>query len=121
MKDVLSVAEKYAKDLNLPAPHYNIEIKSRPDGDRIFHPEVAEFSEKVIKVVSETVGLERVNIQSFDFRGLNYIHANHPDVPLAMLVENAANCEEYLAELDFQPGIYSSYFLALKPEVVKSL
>jgi len=121
LKDVFSITEKYAKDMNLPAPHYNIEIKSSPDGDGIYHPEVAEFSEKVIKVVGETVGWERVNIQSFDFRVLKYIHATYPQVPLAMLVENAANYEEYLADLDFQPEIYSPYFLALQPEAVESL
>jgi glycerophosphoryl diester phosphodiesterase len=121
LKDVFSVTEKYAKDMNLPAPHYNIEIKSSPDGDGIYHPEVAEFSEKVIKLVGETIGWDRVNIQSFDFRVLKYIHATYPEVPLAMLVENAANYEEYLADLGFQPEIYSPYFFALTPEAVESL
>jgi len=121
LKDVFSVTEKYAKDMNLLAPHYNIEIKSSPDGDGIYHPEVAEFSDKVVKLIGEAIGWERVNIQSFDFRVLKYIHATHPEVPLAMLVENAASYEEYLTQLGFQPQIYSPYFLNLKPEIVKDL
>jgi glycerophosphoryl diester phosphodiesterase len=121
LKDVFAVAEKYAKDMNLPAPHYNIEIKSSPEGDGIYHPEVAEFSDKVVELIGEAIGWERVNIQSFDFRVLKYIHATHPEVPLAMLVENAASYEEYLTQLGFQPQIYSPYFLNLKPEIVKDL
>jgi glycerophosphoryl diester phosphodiesterase len=121
LKDVFSVTEKYGKDMNLPAPHYNIEIKSSPDGDGIYHPELAEFSDKVVKLIGEAIGWERVNIQSFDFRVLKYIHSAHPEVPLAMLVENAASYEEYLTQLGFQPQIYSPYFLNLKPEIVKDL
>jgi len=121
LKDVFSVAEKYSKDMILSAPHYNIEIKSSPDGDGIYHPEVAEFSDQVVKLIGEAIGWERVNIQSFDFRVLKYIHATYPEVPLAMLVENAANYEEYLADLGFQPEIYSPYFFALTPEAVESL
>jgi len=121
LKDVFSETEKYAKDMNLPAPHYNIEIKSSPDGDGIYHPEVAEFSEKVIKVVGETVGWERVNIQSFDFRVLKYIHKTYPKVTLAMLVENSKSYEADLSELGFQPEIYSPYYKDLTLEAITCL
>jgi glycerophosphoryl diester phosphodiesterase len=121
LKDVFVVTEKYAKDMNLPAPRYNIEIKSSPEGDGIYHPEVSEFSDKVVKLISESIGWERVNIQSFDFRVLKYIHATYPDVPLAMLVENAATYKADLEELDFQPEIFSPYFVGLTPEIIQTL
>jgi glycerophosphoryl diester phosphodiesterase len=121
LKDVFVVTEKYAKDMNLPAPRYNIEIKSSPEGDGIYHPEVSEFSNKVVKLISESIGWERVNIQSFDFRVLKYIHATYPDVPLAMLVENAATYKADLEELGFQPEIFSPYFVGLTPEIIQTL
>jgi glycerophosphoryl diester phosphodiesterase len=121
LKDVFIVAEKYAKDMNLPAPHYNIEIKSSPEGDGVYHPEVAEFSDKVVMLIGEAIGWERVNIQSFDFRVLKYIHATYPEVPLAMLVEDAAKFDDYLGELGFKPHIYSPYFSELNPEIIKTL
>jgi glycerophosphoryl diester phosphodiesterase len=121
LKDVFGVAEKYAKDMNLPAPRYNIEIKSSPEGDGIYHPEVADFSDQVVKLISESIGWERVNIQSFDFRVLKYIHATYPEVPLAMLVENAATYKADLEELDFQPEIFSPYFVGLTPEIIQWL
>ena len=121
LKDVFAVAEKYAKDMNLPAPRYNIEIKSSPEGDGIYHPEVADFSDQVVKLISESIGWERVNIQSFDFRVLKYIHATYPEVTLAMLVENAATFKADLEELDFQPEIFSPYFVGLTPEIIQTL
>ena len=121
LKDVFSVAEKYAEDMGYAKPRYNIEIKSAPAGDGVYHPEVSEFSDMVVSLISEQMGWERVNIQSFDFRVLRYIHETHPEVPLAMLVENASKYEEDLTELGFEPEIYSSYFIALTEEIVKDI
>ncbi|NVK49679.1 MAG: glycerophosphodiester phosphodiesterase [Cyclobacteriaceae bacterium] len=119
--DVFEVAEKYAKDMGLPSPRYNIEIKSSPEGDGVYHPGIAEFSDIVVKLISNSIGWERVNIQSFDFRVLKYIHETYPEVPLAMLVENAANYQEDLEDLGFVPEFYSPYFLALNQEIVEIL
>ncbi|MHA7131245.1 glycerophosphodiester phosphodiesterase [Algoriphagus namhaensis] len=121
LKDVFAVAEKYASDMGYAKPRYNIEIKSSPEGDGIYHPEVAEFSDLVVSLIAEQLGWERVNIQSFDFRVLRYIRETYPEVPLAMLVENAANYEEDLAELGFQPEIYSPYFIALDAKAVQAI
>lgn len=121
LEDLVAVTEKYARDQNLPAPRYNIEIKSSPEGDGIYHPGVPEFSEKVVDFISKTLNWDRVNIQSFDFRVLKYIREHHPEVPLAMLVENAAKYDEYLEELGFRPEIYSPYFMALKSEIIEVL
>ncbi len=121
LKDVFAVVDQYADNFGYPKPNYNIEIKSSPEGDGVYHPEVGEFSETVLKLIKETIGLERVNIQSFDFRVLQYLHQNHPEVELAMLVSDAAEYEKQLEELGFQPEIYSPHFGALSEEVVQVL
>jgi len=119
--DLIAVVEKYVEDMGLPAPKYNIEIKSSPDGDGINHPKVDEFSELVIKLLKETIGFERVNIQSFDFRVLKYLHEHYPEVVLAMLVSDASAYEKQLDELRFQPQIYSPNFGKLTSTTVKTL
>ncbi|MDF2159024.1 glycerophosphodiester phosphodiesterase family protein [Algoriphagus sp. CAU 1675] len=121
LKDVFAVVDQYADNFGYLKPNYNIEIKSSPEGDGVYHPEVGEFSEIVLKLIQETIGLERVNIQSFDFRVLQYLHKKHPDVELAMLVSNAAEYEKQLEELGFQPEIYSPHFSALSKEAVQVL
>jgi glycerophosphoryl diester phosphodiesterase len=75
----------------------------------------------VVKLIEETIGLDRVNLQSFDFRVIKYIHDTYPDVQLAMLISNPAGYEAQLAELGFQPEIYSPYFPQLTAEIVKAL
>jgi glycerophosphoryl diester phosphodiesterase len=121
LADLIDVVEKYVTDMGLPQPNYNIEIKSSPEGDGSYHPAPKEFSDLVYQVVGERLDWSRVTIQSFDFRVLQYMHQAHPKVTLAMLVETAAKPTEQLAELGFQPQIYSPYFIALTREMVDLL
>lgn len=121
LDNLIEVAEKYVADFNLPLPNYNIEIKSMPEGDGVYHPDPAAFSEKVVSLLMDRLPLERFNIQSFDFRVLQYIHKKYPQVTLAMLVEDAGKAEEQLKELGFQPAIYSPYFSALTKETVMAI
>jgi len=121
LDDLIEVAEKYVRDFELVLPNYNIEIKSMPEGDGVYHPDPSEFSEKVVSLLLDKLPLERFNIQSFDFRVLQYIHKKYPQITLAMLVQNAGIAEEQLQVLGFQPGIYSPYFSALTKEIVDSI
>ena len=121
LEDLIDVVEKYVEDFNLPLPNYNIEIKSMPEGDGVYHPNPAVFSEKVLVLLLEKLPLHRFNIQSFDFRVLQFIHKKYPRITLAMLVEKADNSEEQINELGFQPAIYSPYFFALTKEIVDTL
>jgi glycerophosphoryl diester phosphodiesterase len=121
LADVFLQIDQYAENFGYPKPHYNIEIKSSPEGDGIYHPGVKEFSDRVVELISHTIGLNRVNLQSFDFRVIQYIHNTFPEVQLAMLVSNPAGYESQLAELGFQPEIYSPYFPQLTAEIVSAL
>ncbi|WP_291787886.1 glycerophosphodiester phosphodiesterase [Cecembia sp.] len=121
LSDLIDVVEKYVSDFGLPAPYYNIEIKSMPEGDGVYHPAPAAFSDKVISLLVEKLSPERFNIQSFDFRVLQYLHEAYPAITLAMLVEHAGKSEEQLAELGFVPRIYSPYFPALTSQIVADL
>lgn len=121
LSDMIDAVEKYVSDMGLPKPNYNIEIKSSPDGDGIFHPSPKEFSDLVYQLIDEKLDWNRVNIQSFDFRVLKYMHQAYPEVILAMLVETAAKSEEQLVQLGFQPQIYSPFYPALTKEIVSKL
>jgi glycerophosphoryl diester phosphodiesterase len=118
LSDLIDVVEKYVSDMGLTKPNYNIEIKSSPDGDGVYHPAPKEFSDLVYHLINEKLDWNRVNIQSFDFRVLQYMHQAYPEVTLAMLVETAGKPAEQLAELGFEPEIYSPYFAALTKETV---
>ena len=86
--EVLQMAEQYCRDNNRPPVHYNIEIKSSPDGDGTYHPNVTEFSTLVYEVIKQHVPLSRVVLQSFvgvggepevsrEKRGRTRLHPGH--------------------------------------------
>ncbi|HET6542964.1 MAG TPA: glycerophosphodiester phosphodiesterase [Chryseolinea sp.] len=121
LRDVIVAVENHIKSHATYEVDYNIEIKSSPEGDKKFHPSVEEFSDLIYQLVDEYIPLERVVIQSFDFRVLKYWHQKYPDIRLAALVENTKSIDANLANLGFKPSTYSPYFKLLNREKVKYL
>ncbi|QBJ85321.1 glycerophosphodiester phosphodiesterase [Chryseobacterium gleum] len=85
--DVIDACEAYARELKRPLPYYNIETKTRPFSDNIFHPEPREFVDLMMKIIVEKKIQDRVIIQSFDPRTLEIIHKEYPEIKTALLVE----------------------------------
>lgn len=119
--DVIAAVETHIKSYSRYEVDYNIEIKSDPRGDNVYHPNPQEFSELVISTLSEYLPMERVVIQSFDFRVLQYIHQQYPKIKLAALVENNKSIDANLKELGFIPQIYSPDWKLLNADRVKYL
>lgn len=118
LKELVDKVNRYLKENNKPAVRYNIEIKSTTDGDTIFHPSPAEYAQLVYDFITTEMDTTRLNVQSFDFRVLQYFHENYPEIKLAALVENELPIEENLKNLGFTPQIYSCYFKLLDQEKV---
>ena len=64
---------------------------------------------------------ERVIIQSFDFRTLQYLHEKYPTIRTAMLIEDSDvhDFEGQLKRLGFTPQIYSPNHTLVDEELVK--
>lgn len=110
LKELVDAVDNYNKENNLPPVRYNIEIKSEPIGDSIYHPVPSEYSKLVYDFITTEMDTTMLNIQSFDFRILQYFHENYPEIKLAVLVENPLPIDENLANLGFTPEIYSCYY-----------
>jgi glycerophosphoryl diester phosphodiesterase len=118
LSDVIVAAENHIKSYTRYEVDYNMEIKSMPEGDNKFHPTPEVFSDMVYQLIDQYLPLERVVIQSFDFRVLKYWHTKYPNVRLAALVENLKTIDENIKDLGFTPAIYSpDYKLLSKSEV----
>lgn len=118
LTDVINAVEDHIKSYTRYEVDYNIEIKSDADGDGKFHPAPEEFSNRVFDLVNQYLPMERVVIQSFDFRVLKYWHEKYPHVRLAALVENLKSIDENIRTLGFRPSVYSpEYKLLSKGEV----
>ena len=119
--DVIAAVEAHIKSYSRYEVDYNIEIKSDSRGDNVFHPTPQEFSDLVINTLNAYLPMQRVIIQSFDFRVLQYIHKQYPTIKLAALVENKKSIDANLKELGFIPDIYSPDWKLLTAEKVKYL
>lgn len=121
LREVIAAVEDHIKSNTQYEVDYNIEIKSTEEGDKKFHPTPEEFSDLVYSLLEQYLPMERVVIQSFDFRVLKYWHAKYPQVRLAALVENTRSIDANLDDLGFKPSIYSPYFELLSADKVKYL
>lgn len=119
LKEMVKTVENYLKEKNLPKVFYNIETKSTPEGDSIFHPKPEAFAALLYKEIQELGIADRVFIQSFDVRTLQEFKKLNNELPLVLLVANAQSLEANLKSLGFTPSVYSPYYLRLNEKEVK--
>ncbi|MBO0948883.1 glycerophosphodiester phosphodiesterase family protein [Fibrella forsythiae] len=120
LAELIDSVEAYAGSKKLPLPKYNVEIKSAPETDGVYHPAPAEFVDLVMAICQSKKLGQRLNIQSFDARPLQLIHQKYPAVRLAYLTANPKSVAENLATLGFTPQIYSPYYKTVTAETVKA-
>lgn len=121
LADVFKAVKEYMMTSKRPFPYYNIEIKSLPEGDNIYHPLPGEFVDLVMSVIKENQMEEQVIIQSFDFRSLQYMNKHYPKIKTAMLIEadNKSSFRKQIKDLGFTPTIYSPEAALVTPELIK--
>ncbi len=110
LSDVIRAADARAAETGRALPFFNIETKSAPQGDGSMHPAPEEFSLLLAETLEELGVADRCIVQSFDVRTLQYFHTHHPEITLALLVENGFSPSENLEILGFTPDIYSPYY-----------
>lgn len=121
LTEVIAAVEDYIKSYTQYEVDYNIELKSSKTGDGKYHPAPAEFSDLVYNLLNQYLPMERVVIQSFDFRILRHWHTTYPAVRLAALVENTKSIDDNLKDLGFAPSVYSPYYRLLSEEKVREV
>ncbi|MBN8862919.1 MAG: glycerophosphodiester phosphodiesterase [Sphingobacteriales bacterium] len=112
----------YMKTAQRPFPQFNIETKSDPGGDGIFHPAPTEFTDLLMEVILQKGIQEHVIIQSFDFRTLQYLHTQYPDMKTAMLIEGTdkRSLTAQLTDLGFTPSVYSPAYELVTDQLVNN-
>ena len=121
LADVIDTVNKEMMTRRRPFPYYNIETKTKPDGDGVFHPKPDEFVELLMAVIKEKQIEDQVIIQSFDFRTLQYLHQKYPSIKTAMLIEgfDKRGLDKHLKTLGFTPTIYSPSYQLVNEELIK--
>ncbi len=121
LANLIDSVEQYISRKKLTNIFYNIETKTQPLTDNIYHPAPAVFVDRLMKVLNEKGVANRVIIQSFDFRTLQYLHQKYPAMQTAMLIEDydKRGLEAQLTALGFVPTIYSPAEQLVNEELVK--
>ena len=122
LSDVIDSCEAHAKATKRSLPWYNIETKTDPTLDSVFHPMPIEFVDLLMSVIIEKGIAERTIIQSFDFRTLQYLHQKYPSIKTSMLIEgfDKRSLAEQISALGFTPTIYSPEYTLVDADLVKT-
>lgn len=119
--ELLDFTENYTKENGMSPVRYNIEIKSKSGkGEGKNWPEYHEFVDKCVELLkSKNLG-DRLVVQCFDVRALNYMHEKYPELILSYLVDSkAGEFEDYMARLDFTPTWLSPHFSMVDEELCR--
>lgn len=121
LSEVIDTVEQYILTNKLDEINYNIEIKSNPDKDGIYHPEPEKFAQLVLALITDKDIKPRTNIQSFDVRSLQEARKQAPEITLALLVGNELSAAENIKILGFKPAIYSPDYQLVDDGLVQYL
>ena len=118
LSDVIDTVES---EVRLNYMCYNIETKTKPETDGIFHPKPDVFVNLLMDVIKSKHIQNRVIIQSFDIRTLQYLHVAYPTIKTALLIEDFDKkpLDLQLKDLGFMPTIYSPEQSLVTAELVK--
>lgn len=122
LASLIDSVELHLAILDLPKVFYNIETKSNPATDNIFHPGPQEFVDSLMSVIRRKEITDRVIIQSFDYRTLKLVHEFYPGVKTALLVDasDKSSLQEQLDKLGFQPAIYSPAYALVSKQLAEA-
>ena len=116
---VLDTIEARFTGADRPPLHYNIETKSRPDTDGLFHPDPSTFARLLYDQIDRAGLRDRVVVQSFDVRTLQAMRRIDPTLRLALLVGGDENPDAKLEALGFVPDILSPNYRLVNPGLLR--
>lgn len=120
LADVFQAVMEYMKTRRRPLPEFNIETKTNPATDNIYHPAPDVFVDLLMDQILQNGVQDRVTIQSFDIRTLQYLHQKYPGIKTALLVSlgNQFSFRKQISDLGFTPAIYSPDFRLVTAHLV---
>ena len=120
LQAVFDSVKAYCNQTGKPIPFFNIETKSNPATDDVYHPAPAVFVDLLMAVIAKKGMQEKTMIQSFDFRTLQYLHLKYPTMATVALVEgfDKTPFEGQLDKLGFVPNVYSPNYALVDSNLV---
>ncbi len=120
--DLIDSADAHARATGRPLPFYNIETKTQPTTDGLYHPAPDTFVKLLMDIVRDKKIATRTIIQSFDFRTLRLVHRHYPQPRIAALIDAQDHRPpaQQVKDLGFVPDIYSPNFQLVTEDLVNT-
>ncbi len=120
--DLLSACEETALMMGREMPNYNIEIKSKPEWDGVYSPDYKSYADLVLEVLDKADLKQRLVLQSFDPRVLQYLHDKRPELKLSFLIDNGKeDLKDHLNRLGFIPDVISPHYQLVNQGFLQNL
>lgn len=120
LAELVDSVEQHVAAHGLPPVSYNVEIKSDPAKDSVLSPHYRTFADLCVRVLQEKVPADRLLVQCFDVRTLNYLHHRYPGLRLSYLVEgDSLDFDACMRRLDFVPQVFSPESRLLSVDVAR--
>ena len=123
LASLFDTVKAYMANSKRPFPAFNIETKTMPATDNLYHPAPAAFVEMLMQLIQQKEMEKYVIIQSFDVRTLQYLHKKYPAIATALLIEDfdKRTVGEHSKQLGFMPSIYSPHFSLVTKDMLNEL
>lgn len=121
LREVIKNVKSYCEVNKRNFPKFNIEIKTRPEWDNIFTPDVNIFCDLILETVRKEFPTDYSSIfiiQSFDIRALESIKKKDNTIKIAYLIENGNDFKSNINKLTFVPDIYSPKFSLVNTNLI---
>ena len=118
LRDVFRETGRYIREHRLRPVTYNVETKSKPEGDNVYNPPPEVFARLLYDEIIKGGMQKYVMIQSFDVRTLQEFKKFPVRLPLVLLVENRDGVERNVERLGFRPDVYSPNYTLLDEQTV---
>jgi glycerophosphoryl diester phosphodiesterase len=112
LRQVVQGVRDHCRQAHIPVPSFNIEIKSTIAWEGKYHPSPEIYASVFLRELLNLSVAHMCTVQSFDYRILNAVHTQFPDLDLVYLSERDQTVADMLARLTFEPkGISLQYGL----------
>ncbi|NTU96728.1 MAG: glycerophosphodiester phosphodiesterase [Chlorobiaceae bacterium] len=100
---------------------FNLEVKSWPGSEGIYHPAPAEYARLVMETVEAAGVRERVRIQSFDYRVVRQAWEMNGEMSYGLLINEREHTVPFLRELGFVPDYLNPRYQLVDRDLVGEL
>lgn len=120
--DVFSSVDAFMGEYGLEGGMiFNLEIKSWPGKERVYHPEPSDYARLVVEFVEASGFQGRVRIQSFDYRVVREAWRLHDSLCYGLLVNDASHTIPFLNELGFTPHFLNPRYPLICRSLIEDL